>query len=217
VETHEHDLGPEHALDHLGQLGDARRVGHAEQRTVDRLERLVRLEEEVAAHRGVRDAPVGDLEVDRHELATGNLVLASHRTSVGRACGDGSYVWSNSRPRRRRRREVEAPSSAGSEGRRRRREVGAPSSAGGGGVVGEEHPRPALRAYPGRMATERPEHSQGGTYTVKGKEFERDTRYITTRITRDGAEGYPVEPGRYRLVAARACPWANRTDRKSGV
>jgi len=61
------------------------------------------------------------------------------------------------------------------------------------------------------MATERPEHSQGGTYTVKGKEFERDTRYITTRITRDGAEGYPVEPGRYRLVAARACPWANRT------
>ncbi|NLF05455.1 MAG: glutathione S-transferase family protein [Actinomycetales bacterium] len=60
-------------------------------------------------------------------------------------------------------------------------------------------------------ATERPEHSQGGTYTVKGKEFERDTRYITTRITRDGAEGYPVEPGRYRLVAARACPWANRS------
>jgi len=57
---------------------------------------------------------------------------------------------------------------------------------------------------------ERPEHSQGGTYTVKGRPFERDTRYITTRITRDGAEGYPVEPGRYRLVAARACPWANR-------
>ncbi|MFI7588713.1 glutathione S-transferase family protein [Spongisporangium articulatum] len=40
--------------------------------------------------------------------------------------------------------------------------------------------------------------------------FERDTRYITTRITRDGADGYPVEPGRYRLIAARACPWANR-------
>lgn len=58
---------------------------------------------------------------------------------------------------------------------------------------------------------ERPEHSQGGTYTVKGKEFERDTRYISTRITRDGADGYPVEAGRYRLVAARACPWANRT------
>ncbi|MGZ8802958.1 MAG: glutathione S-transferase family protein, partial [Mycobacterium sp.] len=24
-------------------------------------------------------------------------------------------------------------------------------------------------------------------------------------------DGYPVEPGRYRLVVARACPWANRT------
>ena len=43
------------------------------------------------------------------------------------------------------------------------------------------------------------------------KEFRRDTNYITTRITRDGTDGYPVEPGRYRLVAARACPWANRT------
>ncbi|WP_106427752.1 glutathione S-transferase family protein [Nocardia farcinica] len=34
---------------------------------------------------------------------------------------------------------------------------------------------------------------------------------MTTRITADGRDGYPVEPGRYRLVAARACPWANRT------
>ncbi|EFV12008.2 hypothetical protein HMPREF9336_03126 [Segniliparus rugosus ATCC BAA-974] len=42
-------------------------------------------------------------------------------------------------------------------------------------------------------------------------EFIRDSRYINTRITADGREGYPVEPGRYRLVAARACPWANRT------
>ena len=40
--------------------------------------------------------------------------------------------------------------------------------------------------------------------------FVRDTSYITTRITADGADGYPVEAGRYRLVAARACPWANR-------
>ncbi|MBM7774466.1 putative glutathione S-transferase [Actinokineospora baliensis] len=55
-----------------------------------------------------------------------------------------------------------------------------------------------------------PEHSQGGKYSVKGKEFTRDTRYITTRVTLDGEDGYPVEPGRYRLVAARACPWANR-------
>ncbi|WP_265523084.1 glutathione S-transferase family protein [Oerskovia flava] len=57
---------------------------------------------------------------------------------------------------------------------------------------------------------ERPEHSQGGTYSVPGKEFERDTRYITARVTADGRDGYPVEAGRYRLVAARACPWANR-------
>lgn len=44
----------------------------------------------------------------------------------------------------------------------------------------------------------------------RSKSFERDTRYITTRITRDGRDGYPVEPGRYRLVVARACPWATR-------
>ncbi len=41
--------------------------------------------------------------------------------------------------------------------------------------------------------------------------YERDTRYISDRITTDGADGWPVEPGRYRLVVARACPWANRT------
>src|SRR5690242_16770179 len=41
-------------------------------------------------------------------------------------------------------------------------------------------------------------------------EYERDQNYITTRVTVDGEDGYPVEPGRYRLVVARACPWANR-------
>lgn len=52
--------------------------------------------------------------------------------------------------------------------------------------------------------------------------FERDTRYITDRVTADapspGPTGpqvgemlWPVEPGRYRLMAARACPWAHRT------
>ena len=40
--------------------------------------------------------------------------------------------------------------------------------------------------------------------------YDRDTTYLTTRITVDGRDGYRVEPGRYRLVAARACPWANR-------
>lgn len=61
--------------------------------------------------------------------------------------------------------------------------------------------------------SEEVEHSTGGIYSVKGKEFSRDSRYITTRIVADprpGTDDYPVEPGRYRLVAARACPWANR-------
>ena len=40
--------------------------------------------------------------------------------------------------------------------------------------------------------------------------FERDTDYIEDRITADGSSDWPVEPGRYRLVVARACPWANR-------
>ncbi len=51
------------------------------------------------------------------------------------------------------------------------------------------------------------EHS---SYVADGQEYVRDTAYIETRITRDGRDGYPVEPGRYRLVVARACPWANR-------
>ncbi len=50
----------------------------------------------------------------------------------------------------------------------------------------------------------------GGTYVDPSGEFSRDQRYIATRITADGRDGYPVEPGRYRLVASRACPWANR-------
>ncbi|MBG6224337.1 putative glutathione S-transferase [Arthrobacter sp. CAN_A2] len=54
------------------------------------------------------------------------------------------------------------------------------------------------------------EHSTKGAYVTSGEEFTRDTQYIETRITRDAADGYPVEAGRYRLVAARACPWANR-------
>jgi putative glutathione S-transferase len=49
-----------------------------------------------------------------------------------------------------------------------------------------------------------------GAYVAAGGEFERDTDYITTRITAGGRDGYPVEPGRYRLIVARACPWANR-------
>src|SRR6187401_3798872 len=49
-----------------------------------------------------------------------------------------------------------------------------------------------------------------GSYVRAGADFERDTSYITTRVTRDARDGVPVEAGRYRLVVARACPWANR-------
>src|SRR5437879_5720726 len=48
-------------------------------------------------------------------------------------------------------------------------------------------------------------------YVAEAGEYSRDQDYITTRITADGRDGYPVEPGRYRLVVARACPWANRS------
>ncbi|GGE95796.1 glutathione S-transferase family protein [Mycetocola zhadangensis] len=53
--------------------------------------------------------------------------------------------------------------------------------------------------------------STTGSYVEPGEEYTRDTNYIEDRITRDGRDGWPVEAGRYRLVAARACPWANRT------
>jgi len=55
---------------------------------------------------------------------------------------------------------------------------------------------------------------------VEQSDFTRDMDYIPDRITRDAkppehgpVEGglWPVEPGRYRLVAAQACPWANRS------
>jgi putative glutathione S-transferase len=49
-----------------------------------------------------------------------------------------------------------------------------------------------------------------GTYVNPGEDYNRDQRYITTRITQDGRDGYPVESGRYRLIVSRACPWANR-------
>jgi putative glutathione S-transferase len=49
-----------------------------------------------------------------------------------------------------------------------------------------------------------------GSYVSSSGEFARDERYITTRITADGRDGFPVESGRYRLVVSRACPWANR-------
>jgi putative glutathione S-transferase len=49
-----------------------------------------------------------------------------------------------------------------------------------------------------------------GSYISPTGEYNRDQRYIPTRITADGRDGYPVAPGRYRLVVSRACPWASR-------
>lgn len=85
------------------------------------------------------------------------------------------------------------------------------------------------------MPTRGGEHSTKGAY-VTGGEFTRDTNYIEDRVVADAsavreapteesskigdprvqgltpnAEAWPVEPGRYRLVAARACPWAHRS------
>jgi putative glutathione S-transferase len=51
----------------------------------------------------------------------------------------------------------------------------------------------------------------GSGYVEPGQEYRRDSTYLTDRITADGTGGWPVEPGRYRLVVARACPWANRS------
>jgi glutathionyl-hydroquinone reductase len=52
--------------------------------------------------------------------------------------------------------------------------------------------------------------SDGNSGYVTGGEYNRDSNYIPDRITADGSGQWPVEAGRYRLVAARACPWANR-------
>ncbi|WP_235737051.1 glutathione S-transferase family protein [Nocardioides alcanivorans] len=69
------------------------------------------------------------------------------------------------------------------------------------------------------------------SYVDAGKEFSRDMNYIPDRIlagersadplddrfpsgSKDSprdVQVWPVEPGRYRLIAAQACPWANRT------
>ncbi|GAA5022877.1 glutathione S-transferase family protein [Kitasatospora paranensis] len=40
--------------------------------------------------------------------------------------------------------------------------------------------------------------------------FVRSSSFVDDRITADGSDGWPVEPGRYRLVVSLACPWAHR-------
>lgn len=49
---------------------------------------------------------------------------------------------------------------------------------------------------------------------VESGSFERDMSYIDDRITNspdDNHQTWPVESGKYRLIAARACPWAHRS------
>ncbi|MDP9445234.1 MAG: glutathione S-transferase family protein [Actinomycetota bacterium] len=47
--------------------------------------------------------------------------------------------------------------------------------------------------------------------TGRRGEFVRQRNRFTDRITADGSSGWPVEPGRYRLIWCRACPWAHRS------
>ncbi|MHA3683177.1 glutathione S-transferase family protein [Leucobacter sp. HY1908] len=85
------------------------------------------------------------------------------------------------------------------------------------------------------MANRQEQQEHAASYINAGESFERDTTYIEDRIVQDpaqvatlpvppaskvgalgyglsaGAQAWPVEPGKYRLVAAAACPWANRT------
>lgn len=49
-----------------------------------------------------------------------------------------------------------------------------------------------------------------GNAELGRKKFKRSASHFDDRITADGADGWPVEAGRYRLVVSRACPWANR-------
>ncbi len=49
-----------------------------------------------------------------------------------------------------------------------------------------------------------------GRYVNLSGEFVCGQRYVTTGITAGGRDGFPVGPGRYRLVVSRARPWASR-------
>jgi putative glutathione S-transferase len=47
--------------------------------------------------------------------------------------------------------------------------------------------------------------------TTEDGRYERSPFRFADRITADGRDGWPAEPGRYRIVVSLACPWASRT------
>jgi glutathionyl-hydroquinone reductase len=53
--------------------------------------------------------------------------------------------------------------------------------------------------------------AQQSTDVAPGRRGHQRPALHRHRITADGRDGYRVEPGRYRLVVSRACPWASRT------
>ncbi len=86
-EAEEHGLRRESAADGGGDRVGVAVLREAVHRAVDGLERVVRLEEEVARQAEAGDAPVGHVQVDHDELAAWDLVLTMHPPSLGRGTG----------------------------------------------------------------------------------------------------------------------------------
>ncbi|MDQ4009034.1 MAG: glutathione S-transferase family protein, partial [Actinomycetota bacterium] len=63
------------------------------------------------------------------------------------------------------------------------------------------------------MARARSQAKSTAQFTAESEasgEFVRQPNRFTARVTADGSSGWPADPGRYRLVWCRACPWSHR-------